>query len=140
MQADAALGLACVLIAVLVTLPAVQALLRRRASREASDIAAALAELAGKLRSGSGANVLDEGLLARVRRLRMPEAITFEFVQSAQAIPAVARKLRAAFCPGPLTLTLPRRPERGQAAAGGQDTIGLRCPAPYPWPPPWVGR
>lgn len=47
----------------------------------------------------------------------------------AQSIPAVARKLMAAFWPGPLTLILPRRPERGQAAAGGQDTIGLRCPA-----------
>jgi L-threonylcarbamoyladenylate synthase len=33
-----------------------------------------------------------------------------------------------AFWPGPLTLILPRRPEVGAAAAGGQDTIGLRCP------------
>jgi L-threonylcarbamoyladenylate synthase len=44
-------------------------------------------------------------------------------------VPAVARRLVQAFWPGPLTLILPRRPDRGAAAAGGQDSIGLRCPA-----------
>src|SRR5690606_33815511 len=34
-----------------------------------------------------------------------------------------------AFWPGPLTLILPRRAGRASAAAGGQDSIGLRCPA-----------
>ena len=33
-----------------------------------------------------------------------------------------------AFWPGPLTLIVPRRPGRGAAAAGGQDSIGLRMP------------
>jgi L-threonylcarbamoyladenylate synthase len=47
----------------------------------------------------------------------------------AAAIPPVARKLMDAFWPGPLTLILPRRPEVGAAAAGGQASIGLRCPA-----------
>jgi L-threonylcarbamoyladenylate synthase len=47
----------------------------------------------------------------------------------AASVPAVARKLMQAFWPGPLTLILPRRPDAGRAAAGGQDTIGLRCPA-----------
>lgn len=47
----------------------------------------------------------------------------------AAEVPPVARKLMEAFWPGPLTLILPRRPEIGAAAAGGQDTIGLRCPA-----------
>lgn len=47
----------------------------------------------------------------------------------AAAVPPVARRLMAAFWPGPLTLILPRRPQLGAAAAGGQDTIGLRCPA-----------
>ena len=47
----------------------------------------------------------------------------------AAQVPPVARKLMQAFWPGPLTLILPRRPERGGAAAGGQDSIGLRCPA-----------
>jgi L-threonylcarbamoyladenylate synthase len=44
-------------------------------------------------------------------------------------VPEVARRLMAAFWPGPLTLILPRRPGVGAAAAGGQDSIGLRCPA-----------
>ena len=44
-------------------------------------------------------------------------------------VPAFAHRLMAAFWPGPLTLILPRRPEMAAAAAGGQDSIGLRCPA-----------
>ena len=47
----------------------------------------------------------------------------------AQAVPDFANQLMQAFWPGPLTLILPRRPEVGAATAGGQDTIGLRCPA-----------
>lgn len=47
----------------------------------------------------------------------------------AAAIPPVAQRLMQAFWPGPLTLILPRRAEVGRAAAGGQDSIGLRCPA-----------
>jgi L-threonylcarbamoyladenylate synthase len=47
----------------------------------------------------------------------------------AAAVPPVAQRLMQAFWPGPLTLILPRRPEAGRAAAGGQDSIGLRCPA-----------
>src|SRR5690349_9377257 len=47
----------------------------------------------------------------------------------AAGIPPVAQRLMDAFWPGPLTLILPRRPETGRAAAGSQDTIGLRCPA-----------
>ena len=47
----------------------------------------------------------------------------------AAAVPPVAQRLMQAFWPGPLTLILPRRPDRGRAAAGGQDSIGLRCPA-----------
>lgn len=40
-----------------------------------------------------------------------------------------ARRLVAAFWPGPLTVIVPRAPGRGAAAAGGQDSIGLRMPA-----------
>jgi L-threonylcarbamoyladenylate synthase len=47
----------------------------------------------------------------------------------AAEVPAVAQRLMQAFWPGPLTLILPRRPDAGLAAAGGQGTIGLRCPA-----------
>jgi L-threonylcarbamoyladenylate synthase len=44
------------------------------------------------------------------------------------AFPAVARRLVEAFWPGPLTVIVPRNPEVATAAAGGHDTIGLRCP------------
>jgi L-threonylcarbamoyladenylate synthase len=47
----------------------------------------------------------------------------------AQKVPAFAQQLMSAFWPGPLTLILPRRAGAGAASAGGQDTIGLRCPA-----------
>ena len=47
----------------------------------------------------------------------------------AASVPPVAERLMRAFWPGPLTLILPRRPEVGTAAAGGQDSIGVRCPA-----------
>jgi L-threonylcarbamoyladenylate synthase len=47
----------------------------------------------------------------------------------AAQIPPVAQRLMQAFWPGPLTLILPRRDGVGQAAAGGQSSIGLRCPA-----------
>ena len=44
-------------------------------------------------------------------------------------VPDFARRLIDAFWPGPLTLILPRRAGIGAAAAGGQDSIGLRCPS-----------
>ena len=43
--------------------------------------------------------------------------------------PPLAGRLAAAFWPGPLTLIVPRRAGLAAAAAGGQDTIGLRCPS-----------
>jgi len=47
----------------------------------------------------------------------------------AASIPDFAAKLMASFWPGPLTLILPRKPGVASAAAGGNATIGLRCPA-----------
>ncbi|MFN3298135.1 L-threonylcarbamoyladenylate synthase [Caldimonas sp.] len=47
----------------------------------------------------------------------------------ARAVPPAARRLMDAFWPGPLTVIVPRREGVATAAAGGQDTIGLRCPA-----------
>jgi L-threonylcarbamoyladenylate synthase len=41
----------------------------------------------------------------------------------------LAEHLARAFWPGPLTLIVPRREGIATAAAGGQATIGLRCPA-----------
>jgi L-threonylcarbamoyladenylate synthase len=45
------------------------------------------------------------------------------------AVPPLARKLMAAFWPGPLTLILPRAARIPDAVSGGQDSIGLRCPS-----------
>jgi L-threonylcarbamoyladenylate synthase len=47
----------------------------------------------------------------------------------AASVPPVAVRLIAAFWPGPLTVIVPRAAQVGAAAAGGQATIGLRCPA-----------
>jgi L-threonylcarbamoyladenylate synthase len=47
----------------------------------------------------------------------------------AAEVPGFAQSLINAFWPGPLTLILPRSADRGAAAAGGQNSIGLRCPA-----------
>jgi L-threonylcarbamoyladenylate synthase len=47
----------------------------------------------------------------------------------ARSVPAVAHRLMAAFWPGPLTLILPRAEGMATAAAGGQGSIGLRCPS-----------
>ena len=87
---------------------------------------------------GLGANASDEvavaGIFAAKGRpsdhpliVHVPDAAAADHF--AARVPPVARRLMQAFWPGPLTLILPRRPEVGAAAAGGQDTIGLRCPA-----------
>ncbi|MDH0865451.1 L-threonylcarbamoyladenylate synthase [Mitsuaria sp. GD03876] len=47
----------------------------------------------------------------------------------AQDLPPVAHQLIEAFWPGPLTLIVRRVPGIAAAAAGGQDTVGLRCPS-----------
>ena len=44
-------------------------------------------------------------------------------------VPEFASALMHAFWPGPLTLIVPRREGVGEAAAGGQRSIGLRCPS-----------
>ncbi|MEJ6021525.1 L-threonylcarbamoyladenylate synthase [Ramlibacter sp. PS4R-6] len=47
----------------------------------------------------------------------------------AESLPPFASRLVDAFWPGPLTLILPRQGGVAAAAAGGQASIGLRCPA-----------
>ncbi|BEP93974.1 L-threonylcarbamoyladenylate synthase [Acidovorax sp. A79] len=47
----------------------------------------------------------------------------------ASEVPGFAQKLVDAFWPGPLTLILPRLSGVATAATGGQDSVGLRCPA-----------
>jgi L-threonylcarbamoyladenylate synthase len=44
-------------------------------------------------------------------------------------IPSEARQLADAFWPGPLTMILKRAPNIPAAVSGGQDTVGIRCPA-----------
>jgi L-threonylcarbamoyladenylate synthase len=47
----------------------------------------------------------------------------------ASEMPEFANRLMRAFWPGPLTLILPRQSGVATASAGGQDSIGLRCPS-----------
>ncbi len=47
----------------------------------------------------------------------------------ASEVPPFAQALMDAFWPGPLTLILPRRAGVATAAAGGQASVGQRCPA-----------
>ena len=47
----------------------------------------------------------------------------------ASQVPEFAQRLMQAFWPGPLTLILPRKPGVATASAGGQHSIGLRCPS-----------
>ncbi len=47
----------------------------------------------------------------------------------ASSVPPFAARLTKAFWPGPLTVILPRKEGVAAAAAGGQDSIGLRCPS-----------
>lgn len=47
----------------------------------------------------------------------------------ASHVPDFAQKLIDAFWPGPLTLILPRHPDVAAVAAGGQSSVGLRCPS-----------
>jgi L-threonylcarbamoyladenylate synthase len=52
-----------------------------------------------------------------------------ELPQWASEVPDAAAKLAQAFWPGPLTLILKKRADVLDIVTGGQDTIGLRCPA-----------
>ena len=87
---------------------------------------------------GLGARADDDAAVGRIyaakgRPTGHPLIVHVADVAAAEAFAAhldgVARRLMAAFWPGPLTLIVPRRPGRGAAAAGGQNSIGLRLPA-----------
>ena len=111
---------------------------------------AALAEAAERIRHGQlvglptetvyglGADALNDAGVARIFAAKGRPAdhpLIVHVAEAAQveayasSVPAFAARLMAAFWPGPLTLILPRRPGVATAAAGGQDSIGLRCPA-----------
>ena len=69
------------LLAALIALPALGALHRRRRSRECSEVAVALAGFANALRSATGPLEIDACLLARARRLAVPEMLGFEYAR-----------------------------------------------------------
>ena len=64
----------------------------------------------------------DHPLIVHVAALA--QAATF-----AAELPAAARRLAEAFWPGPVAVIVPRRAGFADAAAGGQASIGLRCPS-----------
>lgn len=87
---------------------------------------------------GLAANALDDTAVRRIYAAKGRPAehpLIVHVVGAARApdfaadIPPLARRLMQAYWPGPLTLILPRRGGVASAAAGGQDSIGLRCPA-----------
>lgn len=47
----------------------------------------------------------------------------------AREVPPAAKRLAAAFWPGPMTLILKRQPTVPDVVTGGQDTVGLRVPS-----------
>lgn len=125
------------------TAPAPSRLLDGNDAEHVRQAAAALA--AGRLVAlptetvyGLGANALDDQAVAGIfaakgRPANHPLIVHVASIHDAEPLarelPTVARRLMQAFWPGPLTVIVPRRPGVAAAAAGHQDTIGLRCPA-----------
>ena len=52
-----------------------------------------------------------------------------DFAFWARDLPDAAQKLIARFCPGPLTLILPRAAHVSDAVTGGQNSVGIRMPS-----------
>jgi len=87
---------------------------------------------------GLGARADDDAAVARIFEAKgrpsdhplivhVPDAAAAS--RFAAELSPLAQRLMAAFWPGPLTIIVPRRPDIARAAAGGQDSVGLRCPA-----------
>ena len=112
--------------------------------------AAAIAHAAQALRQGQlvglptetvyglAANATDDAAVARIFEAKGRPAdhpLIVHVLSLAQVplfaaqVPDFAQRLLEAFWPGPLTLILPRKPDVARASAGGQDSIGLRCPS-----------
>ncbi|MBQ7516568.1 MAG: threonylcarbamoyl-AMP synthase [Schwartzia sp.] len=86
---------------------------------------------------GLGANGLDAAACAAIyaAKGRPPDnplilhAADWEMVRTiARTVPPLAEKIMAAFCPGPVTLILPKKPVVPDAVTGGLDTVGVRLP------------
>jgi len=87
---------------------------------------------------GLGARADDDAAVAKIfaakgRPADHPLIVHVNDVAGARAFasdwPASAQRLADAFWPGPLTVIVPRRAGMAAAAAGGQASVGLRCPA-----------
>ena len=87
---------------------------------------------------GLGADACNDAAVAKIfaAKGRPADHPLIVHVQSADVldhfaseVPAFAQRLIAAFWPGPLTVIVPRRAGVASASAGGQNSIGLRCPA-----------
>jgi L-threonylcarbamoyladenylate synthase len=87
---------------------------------------------------GLGADASDANAVARIfaakgrpsnHPLIVHVPVDADLHQWASDIPPLARHLIERFWPGPLTLIVSRRDGVGEVAAGGQDSIGMRCPS-----------
>lgn len=87
---------------------------------------------------GLAANATDDAAVAQIfvakgRPADHPLIVHVASVQQvplfASQVPEFAQRLMQVFWPGPLTLILPRLSGVATASAGGQDSIGLRCPS-----------
>jgi hypothetical protein len=84
---------ACAAIAVVMALPSWAALQRRNRSRESSAVASSLSAFAAEVRRRQVCLAVDGELLARARRLRIPEMASFEY---ARELPSPQPELLAA--------------------------------------------
>jgi len=111
-----------------------------RAVAEAADLLAAgnLVAFPTETVYGLGARADDDSAVAKIfaakgRPTDHPLIVhvcnTGEARRFAATWPPQAERLAQAFWPGPLTLIVPRAAGVGAAAAGGQDSLGLRCPS-----------
>ena len=110
----------------------------------------AIAEAAQRIRTGGlvgfptetvyglGADASSDAAVARIfaakgrpadHPLIVHVADAGQVLDFASDVPPFAARLMQTFWPGPLTLILPRKEGVATAAAGGQNSIGLRCPA-----------
>ncbi len=138
MSPDVALLVTCLVLGLLIALPAMQAVGRRRASREASEVAAALVEYASALRSEQKSVSPDQALLARVEHVVIPEVVSFHFARQLSAPDpglladatlrlALRLKRRVAFERKMLARTAPgRRRAALAAAAPGVTLLAMR--------------
>ena len=118
--------------------------------RLSGDNPAAIAEAAQRIRFGElvafptetvyglGADACSDTAVAKIfaakgrpadHPLIVHVASSAQVADFASSVPPFAQRLMAAFWPGPLTVILPRSAGVAAAAAGGQPSIGLRCPA-----------